>query len=104
VWSYLHALGAAGDIGHARAMALTVLLVASAGMTAALTRLRQAPARWLVAGTLASVGMLVQVPVMSRLVNLRPLHGADWLLVAVALGVIGIATVALASRLRHSPE
>lgn len=101
VWSYLHALGSAGDVEHARAMALTVLLVASAGITAALTRLGQAPARWLVAGTLASVGMLVQIPVTSRLLHLRPLHGADWALVLGALAAIAIATFALASRLRH---
>ena len=49
VWSYLHALGADQDVEHARAMALAVLLVASAGITTGLTKLRQATARWLVA-------------------------------------------------------
>lgn len=101
IWSYLHALGFAGDVEHARAMALTVLLVASVGITTALTRLKQPPARWLVAGTLASVGMLVQIPAMSRLLNLRPLHGADWTLVACTFAVIATATFALSSRLRH---
>lgn len=101
IWSYLHALGSAQDVEHARAMALTVLLVASAGITAALTRLRQAPARWLVAGTLASVGMLVQVPAASHLLHLRPLHGADWALVLGTLCVVGPAIFGLASRLRR---
>lgn len=104
VWSYLHALGADQDVGHARAMALAVLLVASAGITAGLTRLRQATARWLVIATLASVGMLVQIPVMSRLLNLRPLHGADWALVALASGVLGLMTLALASRWRRHAD
>ena len=101
VWSYLHALGADQDFEHARAMALTVLLVASAGITTGLTKLRQATARWLVVGTLVSLGVLVQIPVASRLLNLRPLHGVDWALVAAAFAVIGALTLGLASRLRH---
>jgi Ca2+-transporting ATPase len=101
VWSYLHALGADHDVEHARAMALTVLLVASAGFTTGLTKLRQATARWLVVGTLVSLGVLIQVPAGSRLLNLRPLHGADWALVAVAFAMIGMATLGLASRLRR---
>ncbi len=104
VWSYLHALGADQDVEHARAMALTVLLVASAAITAGLTQLRQSTPRWLVVGTLVSVGVLVQVPVLSRLLNLRPLHGADWALVALAGVVTGLATFGLASRLRRHPD
>jgi len=101
VWSYLHALGADQNVEHARSMALTVLLVSSASITTGLTKLRQAAARWLVVGTFASLGVLVQVPAVSRLLNLRPLHGADWALVAVAFSVIGMVTIGLASRLRH---
>ncbi|PNG52339.1 MULTISPECIES: cation-transporting P-type ATPase [unclassified Variovorax] len=104
VWSYLHALGADRDVEHARAMALTVLLAASAAITTGLTKLRQATARWLVVGTLASLGMLVQIPVASRLLNLRPLHGDDWAMVAIAFAVVGMATLGLASRLRHHPD
>lgn len=101
VWSYLHALGADQDVEHARAMALAVLLVASAGITTGLTKLRQANARWLVIGTLASLGVLVQIPAVSRWLNLRPLHGTDLALVAVAFAVIGLVTLGLASRLRR---
>ncbi|HET9642900.1 MAG TPA: HAD-IC family P-type ATPase, partial [Burkholderiaceae bacterium] len=104
VWGYLHALGADQDVEHARAMALSVLLVASAGITTGLATLRQAIARWLVAGTLASLGVLVQIPEISRLLNLRPLHGTDWALVAAAFAVIGMLTLGLASRLRHHPD
>lgn len=101
IWSYLHALGAEQAVEHARAMALTVLLVASAGITASLTRLHQAMARWLVVSTLASVGVLVQIPALSQLLSLRPLHGADWALVVVAFALTGLVTLGLASRLRH---
>ncbi|WP_332823989.1 cation-translocating P-type ATPase [Ramlibacter sp.] len=104
VWSYLHALGADQDVEHARAMALAMLLVTSAGITAGLTKLRQPAARWLVGGTLASLVLIVQAPVISRLLNLRPLHGSDWALVGLAFAVVVVATVALASRLRREPE
>lgn len=104
VWSYLHALGADQDVEHARAMALSMLVVASAGFTAGLTRLRQAAARWLVAGTLASLGVLVQVPALSRLLNLRPLHGADWALLALAFLTLGLLAVGVVSRMAHRPQ
>jgi Ca2+-transporting ATPase len=104
VWSYLHALGADRDVEHARAMALSVLLAASAGITAGLTKLRQATARWLVFATLASLGALVQIPLLSRLLNLRPLHGADWALVAAAFAAsVGIA-LAVGSRLNRDRD
>lgn len=104
VWSYLHALGAGRDVEHARAMALAMLLVASAGITAGLTRLRRASAGWLVAGTLASLGILVQVPLTSRLLNLRPLHPSDWALVTLAFAGVLLATLGLASRMRRGPD
>ena len=104
VWSYLHALGADRDVEHARAMALSVLLAASAGATTGLTRLREGTARWLVAATLASVGMLVQIPSLSRLLHLRPLHAADWALVASAFAASIAITLLVASRLNRHPD
>jgi Ca2+-transporting ATPase len=101
VWSYLHALGADRDVEHARAMAMTTLLLASAAITTGLTKLRQPATRWLVFGTLASLGVFVQVPVLSRLLNLRPLHGTDWALVAAAFALMALATHGLAMRLRQ---
>lgn len=104
VWSYLHALGADSDVEHARAMALCVLLAASAGATTGLTRLREVAARWLVAATLASVGTLVQIPWLSRLLHLRPLHAADWALVASAFAASVAITLLMASRLNRHPD
>jgi Ca2+-transporting ATPase len=102
VWSYLHALGADHNIEHARAMALTVLLAASAGITTGLTKLRHAAAIWLVVATLVSLGVIVQIPEISRALNLRPLHGADWALVALAFAVISSMTAWLALRLKSN--
>ena len=101
VWGYLHALGADQDIEHARAMALALLLAASAAIATGLTTLRLAAARWLVAATLLSTAALIQVPVLSRLLHLRPLHGADWALVALAFAVTAVLTLGLAARFRH---
>lgn len=101
VASYLHALGADQDVEHARAMALSVLLAVSAGVTSGLTRLREAAARWLVVATLASVGALVQIPLLSRLLHLRPLHAADWALVATAFAASVVITLLAASRLNR---
>ena len=102
VWSYLHALGVDRDVEHARAMALSVLLAASAGVTTGLTRLREAAARWLVVATLASVGAFVQVPLLSRMLNLRPLHAVDWVLVATAFAASVAITLSLAPRLNRT--
>ena len=101
IWSYLHALGADRDVEHARAMALSVLLAASAGTTAGLTRLREVAARWLVAATLASVGTLVQIPWLSRMLHLRPLHATDWALVASAFAASVAITLLVAARMNQ---
>jgi Ca2+-transporting ATPase len=54
--------------------------------------------------TLASLGALVQIPLLSRLLNLRPLHGADWALVAAAFAAsVGIA-LAVGSRLNRDRD
>jgi P-type Ca2+ transporter type 2C len=36
--------------------------------------------------------------------NLRPLHGTDWALGALAFVVIGLTTLGLAARLRHHAD
>lgn len=104
VWSYLHALGTDMDVEHARAMALTILLAASAAFTVGLTKLCNTAARWLVIATLASVGVLVQIPTASALLNLRPLHAADWAVAFVAFVLIAIISNGLAKELRSGPE
>ncbi len=102
IGSYLHALGADRDVPHARAMALSLLLLASAALATGLSGLRQRSARALVAGTLGSVLVLVQWPSSSRLLGLSPLHGADWALLGLAFVVTGLATRALARRLQDA--
>ena len=102
--SFVRSLGAGYDVGHARAMALVALTVASAGITAALSGLRGRMARVLVAATLASSLALVQVPWLASLLHLAPLHVDDWL-IAIGGGLAAAAipwTQALRSRARGS--
>lgn len=101
VGSYLHALGIDRDVEHARAMALGVLLASSAGIASGLTGLRSAAARWLVGGTLVSLGTLVQVPGLAAGLHLRPLHVGDWALVLAAYALAWAMVLALAARLRR---
>jgi Ca2+-transporting ATPase len=99
VWSYLNALGADQHVEHARATALAMLVVASAAITAGLSRLHQATPRWIAAATLASLVVMVQVPPISRLLNLSPLHAADWAIVAASGVLVALATRVLAVRM-----
>ena len=59
---------------------------------------------WWVVATLASVGMLVQIPLLSRLLHLRPMHAADWALVASVFAAPVAITLLVASRLTRHPN
>jgi Ca2+-transporting ATPase len=87
VGGYAYSLGVGRDVEHARAMALIVLSVASATLTAGLSGLRHRTARVMVTVTLGLSGVLVQTPGLATLLNLRPLHLDDWML-AVVGGVL----------------
>jgi len=89
--SYDRSLGIGLDVDHARAMALLVLTVASAGMTAALSRLRGWAARVIVAATLGFSVAFIQTPRIAAILHLKPLHLDDW---AVAVGAGLIASFA----------
>lgn len=78
IGSYHHALGSGYDVTHARAMALTVLTLASALLTAFLSGLRTPTARVLTFGTIGVTVVLVQIPWFASLLHLRPLHVSDW--------------------------
>lgn len=95
IWSYLYALGTENDVAHARAMALSMLFIASAGITTGLTGLAQSSSRWLVAGTLLSLLVVIQTPSISSYLSLEPLHLQDWLLGLIAFGSVALGTMAL---------
>ena len=80
--AYVRSAGEPGGVAHGRAAALATLVLASGMLAAVLSRLRTRVA-WLVClGTVASAGVLVQVPSLARLLHLGPLHAVDWLVAA----------------------
>lgn len=88
VAGYVRSLGAGFDVEHARAMALLALTTASAGITAALSKLQGLAAKLVVAATLASSVLLVQTPPLAALLHLSPLHLDEWgIAIAGALAV-----------------
>ncbi len=89
VAGYLRSLGDNNDVEHARAIALVALTVASATMTAGLTRLRSRASVIAVAATISSALLLVQVPAFARLLHLSPLHADDWFLAACGGLIVG---------------
>ena len=95
--SYDRSLGVGHDVSHARAMALVALTVASAGITAALSRLQGLTSRLMVAFTLLLSIILVQVPVLAEYLHLHPLHMDDWF-IALAGGLLTALLPAIALR------
>lgn len=81
---------ATGDVDHGRAMALAVLTLSSATLTAALSRLRTTASQVIVAGTIALSVLLMQVPSLARALHLAPLHNDDWAIAAIGSLFVGV--------------
>ncbi len=71
--AYLHGSAWGGDVARGRSSAILLLLAASAGVTAVLSRGRTLASRLIVAGVLSSTAMLLQVPTTARLLHGAPL-------------------------------
>ncbi|MFP5441350.1 MAG: cation-translocating P-type ATPase [Gammaproteobacteria bacterium] len=76
---YLHALGDPQHVEHARAMAISALVVAATALTAVLSGLKTRMARGMVLFSLASLVLFVQVPSLAGWLHLAPLHATDWM-------------------------
>jgi len=95
--AWLWGLAGEGE-AHGRALALAVLTLASAGLTAGLSGLRTRMARTVAAGTVLLTVVLVQIPVAAARLHLIPLHADDWALAAAGATVIGALAAWLTSR------
>lgn len=78
-----------GDVDHGRAMALGVLTLSSATLTAALSRLRTTASRVIVAATIGLSLVLTQVPSLARALHLEPLHADDWVIAGIGSLLVG---------------
>ena len=94
-------------VEHARAMALVVLTLASAGVTAILSRLTTLTARVITAATVMASILLVQQPRLAAWLHLEPLHADDWLIAAagglLAAGLTALRWVPGIGTVRNSP-
>lgn len=90
MWCFQRSFAEGHQVEHARAMALVVLVLSSGVITALSSGLRGTTARIVTALTLGSAPLFVQVPVLSRIMHLTPLHADDWL-----LGMAGAAVTVL---------
>lgn len=91
VLSYERSLGVSRNVEHARTMALVALIIASATVTAGLSRLSTLTAAAIVSTAVLSAIVLVQLPALALLLHLTPLHLDDWLIAAgggLAAGVL----------------
>jgi Ca2+-transporting ATPase len=95
VTGYLRSGGADGDVAHGRSMAMATLSVASAAVTAALSRLRTRTARLVTAGTVLLSAALIQAPGLAAALHVTPLHLDDWGAVAAGGALAGLLVLAL---------
>lgn len=80
-----------GSVEHARAVALGMLIVSNLFMTAALGQMMRPMTRTILAAVLVSLIVLVQVPFLAALLDLRPLRAVDWLGIAAVGAIMGLA-------------
>jgi P-type Ca2+ transporter type 2C len=83
------------SVEQARTMAMVVLIVFSAAITLILSGGKTLSARVVVAATLLSTGLIIQVEPIGRIFHLEPVALSDWAL-AVALGGLSAAASVLA--------
>jgi len=102
------AVGPEGNVVHARSIAMSSLVCISAAVTIVLSKLATQTARVIVAVELATLILFVQIPVLSNLVQLTPLHLSDWAIVvgtgilAAALTMIFTATMRRSARVQRA--
>jgi len=104
VVGYERSLGGNNNVEHARSMALVALIVASATMTAGLSRLKSRASVIAVSATIGSALLLVQVPLFAKLLQLSPLHADDWLLASLGGLVVGSLAAFLPGLAARSPR
>ena len=81
-----------GEVEHGRAMAMAVLTIASATITAVLSGMRTRMSWYIVVATAALGLLLIQVGPLAQRLGLTPLHGDDWAL-AVAANLVTAAVL-----------
>lgn len=95
---YVRALGEGRDVGHARAFAIVSLSAGSAALALALGRSGWRASWTMALATLALAVALVQTPVLSGWLHLKPLHLDDWAGALVGAGLASVPVLVWARR------
>lgn len=90
VSGYGFSLGIGRNVEHARAMALAVLCLGSAFLTASLSRMSTRTSRAIAFTAGLSAPVLIQWPALAGLLHMQPLHWNDWLLAIIGSGLIAL--------------
>jgi Ca2+-transporting ATPase len=98
VWGYIFNLDGSLEVPHARSMALAVLVMASAAITAALSRMATRQAWIAVFATTASAVAAIVIEPLGTILHLKPLHLLDWTLAVAAAIVVGFGSLLLGRR------
>jgi Ca2+-transporting ATPase len=98
---YRYASGIDNEADVARTFVIAVLVVASSTITAILSGLRSWSARIIVAASILSLVVLVQVPALAGLLHLQSLPVRSWMM-AVAAGAFSAASSFLLPRARSA--
>ena len=98
---YERGLGTSQNVEHARTMAIAALLVASATITAGLSRLSTRTGAVTVTATLLSALLLIQTPQAAQVLHLTPLDLGDWLFAAAGGAAAGSLSVLIPRIGRH---
>ncbi len=104
-FAYDRGLGRLGRVEHARALALLVLTLTSAGLAAVLSGLRTRTSWTVAAATVALSFVLLQAPPLARVLHVEPLHADDWAaaLAATLLVLSPLAFAGFAGPRRPTP-
>ena len=95
VAAYVRGVQELGDVGHGRALALAVLILAGALVTLALGRLRTRAGVVIPVATVVVSAALIQVAPLAHVLGLSPLHADDWALAALGALVAALPLVSI---------
>lgn len=100
---YLSVMDDYEQVGHARSIAISILIASSAGFTIGLTHLHSTVSKVVVVVTLVSLLLVNQVPILGDALDIEPLHEIGWILVVMALLITTVLSNRLTNTLTAAP-
>lgn len=95
-------LSESSELGHARSLALSLLVFWSAALVGVFTRLKTWPALIVFICSILSALILIEVPSLAKPLGLSPLHLTDWLTVGGVAVICSLLVVLVKRVLRYT--